>query len=125
MKLSWLSGEDVPAWLQRLGDYLPFFSPGSRRRYGLSARQSIFTPEDKRRSDFIVDDRPYAGWLYGGLALLADTGKELDTFELNIGVVGPSSGGEWVQDNVHRTIGSTKAAGWDNQLEDELGVVLF
>jgi hypothetical protein len=104
---------------------MPFFSPDSRRRYGLSVGQSIFTPEDRDSRELVRDDRPYAGWLYGGLALVADTGKELDTFELNLGVVGPSAKGEQVQNSIHEWIGSRETRGWDNQLHDEFGAVLF
>jgi hypothetical protein len=125
LKASWLSSENIPGWLQRAGDYLPFFKAGSRRRYGFSVGQSIFTPEDKDAIALLDDDRPYAGWLYAGFAMTADTGNQLDTFELNLGVVGPHAQGEWVQNNFHRTIGSTNANGWDNQLDDEFGAVLY
>ena len=32
--------------------------------------QSIFTPEDITNPNLIVNDRPYAGWLYFGIGLI-------------------------------------------------------
>lgn len=125
LKAAWLSSENIPAWLHRLGNYLPFFSSDSRRRYGISVGQSIFTPEDKDSTAVVSNDRPYAGWLYAGFAMTADSGNQLDTFELNVGVVGPHAQGEWMQNNFHSVIGSDNANGWDNQLHDEFGAVLY
>jgi lipid A 3-O-deacylase len=125
LKASWLSSENIPTWLRDVGDFLPFFQPGSRRRYGISVGQSIYTPENKETSALVTDDRPYAGWLYAGFAMTADSGNQLDTFELNLGVVGPHAQGEWLQNNIHRAIGSDNANGWDNQLDDEFGAVLY
>lgn len=125
LRLAWQSGENVPSWIRWIGDQLPFFPIGSRRRYGLAVGQSIFTPEDESRRDLIVDDRPYAGWLYGAVSLTADTGRTLDNYELQVGVIGPKAQGEWVQNNVHRAIGSHESRGWDNQLDNEIGAVLY
>ena len=125
LKLAWLSSEKIPDWLRAAGDWLPFFGPNSRRRYGFSIGQSIYTPEDTQTTALVTDDRPYAGWLYAGFAMTADSGNQLDTFELNLGVVGPSAKGEQVQNGVHRAIGSDQANGWDNQLHDEFGAVLY
>jgi lipid A 3-O-deacylase len=125
LKLAWLSSEKIPDWLRAAGDWLPFFSPNSRRRYGFSIGQSIYTPEDKETAALVTDDRPYAGWLYAGFAMTADSGNQLDTFELNLGVVGPSAKGEQVQNGFHRAFGSDEANGWDNQLHDEFGAVLY
>ncbi|MEO1581804.1 MAG: lipid A-modifier LpxR family protein [Pseudomonadota bacterium] len=48
----------------------------------------------------------------------------MDRFSLTLGIVGPSAGGEWVQNEVHSLIDVNEAQGWDNQLDDELGLVL-
>lgn len=125
VRLSWQSGEDVPNWVRWIGDQLPFFPERSRRRYGLAVGQNLYTPDDGSRRDLIVDDRPYAAWLYGAVSMTADTGKTLDSYELQIGTIGPKAQGEWVQNNIHRAIGSHESKGWDNQLDNELGVVLY
>lgn len=125
LRLSWLSGEDVPGWVQGVGNELPLFAENGRRRYGFAIGQSIFTPENTETSAPIPNDRPYAGWLYGAFSLTSDTGNTLDTYELELGVVGPGAGGEWVQNTWHDLIGVDEAHGWDNQLHNEPGVVLF
>jgi lipid A 3-O-deacylase len=43
----------------------------------------------------------------------------LDTIALDVGVVGPAAGGEFVQNNFHRLIGVDTANGWANQLYNE------
>lgn len=87
--------------------------------------QSMYTPEDRYRTDLILDDRPYAGLLYVGLSWNRrrhnpDTDREmLDTREITLGVIGPSSLAEQSQNEVHDAIGSERFLGWDNQLNDE------
>lgn len=87
--------------------------------------QSMYTPEDLSRTDLIVDDRPYAGLLYIGLAwnrrrLDAQTAEEmLDTREITLGVIGPWSLAEQSQNVVHDAIGSSRFLGWEHQLENE------
>jgi hypothetical protein len=93
----------------------------SNWRYGLALGQQIYTPNDTDTPLPLPGERPYAGWLYAGFSLVMDRGDELDTWVLNLGVVGPSAQGEWLQREVHRRIGSHQSYGWDNQLADEIG----
>lgn len=87
--------------------------------------QSMYTPEDKARTDLIPDDRPYAGLLYLGLAWNrrihppAASYEMLDVRELTLGVIGPWSLAEQSQDLVHRARGIERFRGWDNQLRNE------
>jgi len=97
----------------------------------LSFGQNIYTPEDTQTTAYQPDDRPYAAWLYGGVALhvlrpdgFGGRAPRLDVFELDIGVVGPSARGEQVQNGFHDIIGVPQAQGWDNQIHDEPGVNL-
>jgi len=123
------------AWITDVADKLPWFSKKKaledpadilQARTSISFGQSIFTPDDISDPDLIEDDVPYAGWLYLGLGIMANQGfNRFDQLELNIGVVGPSSMAEEVQTEWHDLFGITKPMGWDNQLNDELGVVLF
>jgi hypothetical protein len=84
--------------------------------------QNIYTPTDRTRRDVIQDDRPYAGWLYLGLAYNARTDKQMDTVEIDIGMVGPASGAHQTQDFIHDLRGIDRFEGWGNQLHDELGI---
>ena len=53
----------------------------------------------------------------------AKTGKDepvrLDTLQLDLGLIGPAAGGEFVQNNFHKLIGVAQANGWANQLHNE------
>ncbi len=49
----------------------------------------------------------------------------MDTIELDIGMVGPHSYAEDVQEQVHKWIGSQEPKGWRNQLKDEFALELI
>lgn len=109
-----------------------------RLNAGWALGQNMYTPEDIERVTLDPDDRPWAGWLYLGRALQVASGCTQDgpqadpdcreqqvTAELDVGVVGPWAQAEWAQSAVHRLINSPKPLGWDNQLDNEPGVLLF
>lgn len=122
---------DLPEHLLSFLDARPAGS--IKRRYGYSLGQSIFTPEDKQTRALIPDDRPYAAWLYAGFTLQTlyyDTNHQpadairQDTWQLDIGVVGPAALGRQVQNNFHKLIGADQSNGWGNQLHNEPGLNL-
>jgi hypothetical protein len=95
------------------------------RRYELTFGQEIYTPSNIHRNHPDTDDRPYAGWLYGGIGLIQDTDhRQLDHLELQLGVVGPASFANQVQNDWHQFIGVQEAKGWNNQVSNEPGVML-
>lgn len=140
LKISWLSpdlrsltGDDTAAparWFARtLGDLVP---EGHGYKIGFSVGQNLYTPVDTATPLYQPDDRPYAAWLYGGVALhvinpdaLGGRAARLDVFELNVGVVGPSALGEETQNGFHDIINVDHAEGWANQIHDEPGVNLI
>lgn len=98
-------------------------------RFSLVLGQSIFTPENISQSALIPNDRPYAGWLYVGFGFVTERpgvfgGDAFDTFEADIGVIGPASLAEFIQEGWHDVISTTDPEGWDNQLENEPGLLL-
>jgi lipid A 3-O-deacylase len=109
-------------------DFGPFDAEGASevsRRYEILLGQSVFTPQDTAREDPDPDDRPYAGWLYGGVGLIQDTDRRrLDHLELLAGVIGPDAFGEEAQNDWHQFIGVDRSRGWDEQLHNEPGVML-
>jgi len=123
-RVSWLSSEVVPRWLDRAASWVPVFADHGYTTYGFSFGQTMFAPRDLRRSDLIIDDRPYAGFLFVSADLLRDTGTRMDHLQFMLGVVGPASGAERTQDFVHDAIGSIDPQGWDHQLENEPGLVV-
>jgi len=136
LRIGWLSPAlpQLPdSWANLLT--LPTFfgerAPASvTRRFAVSFGQNLYTPADTSTPLPIFNDRPYAAWLYAGFALQSiykrenpKTGRiepvRLDIVELDLGVIGPAAGGEFVQNNFHRLINDTPALGWANQLHNE------
>lgn len=128
-EISYLSLKQPPGWLSGMGDALPFFKRGDVTAVQYAVGQKIFTPEDTESRNLILNDRPYAGWLYGSANLMSryvdqpnlQVGNILG---ITVGIVGPSSQGDSIQKGFHDLIGVDKPNGWDNQLEDEPGVLL-
>lgn len=131
-KFSWVSAnlEDyihdpcLPKWVRQLNRISEIVQPGvfDTRNMVVSFGQEIYTPTDKYRSDLIVNDRPYAGWLYLGLAYNARNDKDMEVTEIDIGMVGPASLAKQSQDFIHRLRGIDRFQGWSNQLNNELGI---
>lgn len=115
-----------PAWLGALTDRPSLLFPaGGTARWGLSFGQKKFTPEETLLFNPDPNDRPYAGWLYGSVALYSSTATELGSLELQFGVVGPAALGQQVQNITHDLMQIDRAFGWRSQLKDEPGVNLI
>jgi lipid A 3-O-deacylase len=122
-QFAWRSpSADLPRPLAWLNDQLDWVLGPGTLRWGLSFGQSIYTPEDTTRYNPDPRDRPYAGYLYGGVALNRTTELTSRSIELQLGVVGPSALGEWVQNNYHDIFNIRNTNGWDYQLKDEPAV---
>lgn len=94
------------------------------RNLVITLGQEMFTPEDNERTTIDPNDRPYAGWLYLGMGYHLKHKQRMDSAILNIGMVGPASMAKEAQDLVHDLRGIKKFNGWDNQLNNELGLQL-
>ena len=134
IKLTWISPDltasrdnnELPAWGSSIIDLMPLSdAPAIQRNVGFALGQKIFTPRDIERTDLIRNDRPYAAWLYLSAAFYNKTPKSMDTYELQLGVVGPAALGEEAQNSVHRLRGFSEAKGWANQLQNEPGILLL
>jgi hypothetical protein len=124
MPSSWVALTTIPTFLGEAP------SDSVVRRFGISVGQNLYTPDNLAITLPIFNDRPYAAWLYASFLLQytykrldPQTGrqepKRLDSLQLDLGVIGPAAGGEFVQNNFHRLIGSPQAMGWANQLHNE------
>ena len=134
IQLSWVSpdisdyveSEELPAWVRRLNQSLTFFHQsheGLKRNVTMTFGQQIYTPEDLNETNLIEDDRPYAAWLFLGLGYQTRAQDQLDTLEVQLGIVGPGAYGQEAQDFIHDLRGFEKFKGWDNQLRNEPGIV--
>lgn len=134
-RLSWVSDRktDGPAWARRILETIYPLADVRAGRIGFALGQNIYTPENTAARTLIVNDRPYAGWLYGAVSLHAQTTRQLgeleletlDSVELSLGIVGPHSYAADVQNTYHDIIGVSRSNGWDNQLDDEAALALL
>jgi len=113
-----------PDWADRLASYVPFakltgVGDEPDTAAGLTFGQLIFTPENISNPNLILGDRPYAGYLYGGVFWQRANDTTIDHFQLDLGIIGPSSLAEDAQKWVHDNISGIDPRGWDNQLADE------
>lgn len=131
VQLTWLSNDlkqykdDVrlPDWTIPVIRAIPFSqTPNSTHNVGILLGQYIYTPSDIQATSLINSDRPYAGFLFGGLALHSKTDLMLDTLEIVVGIVGPNAFAEFAQNTVHDMRNIPTAKGWDNQLHNEVAV---
>ena len=112
---------DLPGWARWARGQLRgvIDAPDWQVTYGLG--QTMLTPDDITNPDPPLDDRPYAGLLYGSVFLTADTGRRLDTLGLEIGVTGPPSLAGETQKFIHNDLGlGDPPNGWDTQIGTEL-----
>jgi len=133
---------DAP-WVVAITEENDKFTPANKDRYytqGLkvsvnrddgvffSLTQEINTPADIENPPPVsppYTDLPYSGALYFGCGygqVLERGGRRdcLFSVEAKFGLIGPSAGGETVQNKFHQLIGTPQAVGWGTQLPDEL-----
>ncbi|PLX69092.1 MAG: DUF2219 domain-containing protein [Denitrovibrio sp.] len=124
-RVSWLSKPGVKSDIaMRLATYFPIFPADATVLVNYAFGQNMYTPKDITLENPPKDDRPYAGWLYGSVGLIAETGRQLDQIDFTFGMVGPASLGEETQKFVHKKIGSPEPKGWDGQLKNEPGFLV-
>lgn len=126
--------ECLPAPVRLHALFIKFANPGfwaerkdQNHSWNVVARmgQDMYTPEDPARSDLIVDDRPYAGLLYFGLAWNrrshqpGSRWETLDVRELTLGIIGPWAMAEKSQNAVHDFRHTERFMGWHHQLRNE------
>lgn len=97
------------------------------RASGWRIGQELYTPSDIKLPPSRVGppDRPYAGWLYGGV--FKEVHRADGTYMkygLDIGCLGPCAGGEWTQTQFHRLLNQPEPRGWSRQIRNEWGFVL-
>jgi len=116
---------ELPDWARSLIPRIPFIrDKGSARTLAFSLGQNIYTPQDTVTSALVLDDRPYAGWLYFATTFQTRAHERQDTFDVQLGVIGPLSFARQTQETIHRARGIAVPNGWDNQLRTEPGLVL-
>ena len=125
--LSYLSRDNaLPRWAECTVDVFPTFGyEVAARKWGFGAGQEIYTPEDLQVTALQVDDRPYAGWLFGRFTLqrrgaISPRWSVLENFHLDLGIIGPESQAEETQRVWH----GDDPKGWQHQLKTEIAGAL-
>jgi lipid A 3-O-deacylase len=91
---------------------------------GWALGQNMYTPNNISKPGPILDNRPYAGWLYGAFLYRLRNDRRVHQFELDVGAIGPLSLAGQTQSALHRLMHLNEPQGWGNQLRNEPGVVL-
>ena len=107
--------------LRALNRRLAWLQPRGFDEYNVSLAigQEMFTPQDWRLSEIDPLDRPYAGVLAAGITYNGRNAQAMRSTTLTLGLVGPSSGAEELQNLLHQLNGSREFRGWEHQVNDE------
>jgi lipid A 3-O-deacylase len=123
LRLGWTSPTGlVPPFLSSLGHTL--WGDG-QQRIAFDLEQQIFTPVNTALTVPDPHDRPYAGVLLGNFSLISDTDTSRSTLMFSLGVVGPGSGAQQLQNGFHNLIGQNTTNGWGYQVQNTPAVELL
>jgi hypothetical protein len=117
-----LPDQKLPTFLADLGRTL--WGEG-QQRIGFGISQQIYTPVDTTVVPADPRDRPYAGYLSANISLLSDTDQTRSLLMLSLGLVGPGSGGEGLQDDFHNLLGQSHDLGWGSQIPNTPAIELL
>jgi hypothetical protein len=116
IRLGWTSPPGaVPETISGIGAAL---WGNGEQRIGIDLSQQIYTPLGTQATDPNPSDRPYAGLLLGNLSLLSDTRDTRGILMLSLGILGPSAGGEDVQNGFHDLFNIPDVRGWKHQIQN-------
>ena len=91
--------------------------------HSFSLRQDIFTPQNVNATDIQYGDRPYASYLlFSSRQTIINPSKRITRIStLQAGILGRFSGGERVQNGVHKLLPASKpVGGWQYQLNTDI-----
>lgn len=105
---------------QGLGKTLFFLLKKDQEKKLFTADFSLkgYTPEFSKDT-LIGNKRPFAGVSVIELGLQSSNVQRMLSLGISLGMRGPASGAEWVQDNFHRLIQAEVFEGWESQLENK------
>ncbi|MBW2675249.1 MAG: lipid A deacylase LpxR family protein, partial [Deltaproteobacteria bacterium] len=89
------------------------------RQYTHGLKLSWISPDLTDYRDIIADDRPYAGMTYIAIGFHGKNTRQMDTLELDVGIIGRHSYADDCQRAIHNWIDVTDPKGWEHQLRDE------
>lgn len=119
--LQWATGELASPAVSKLNRYLAWLQPQAweSQRLVFSARQMLFTPQDRQAQNVVPGDRPFAGVVLFGAAYAARQHNSLQVTQLSAGLVGPDTKTKQFQHAWHDAFGVERFQGWRHQLRNE------
>ncbi|MBI1309020.1 MAG: DUF2219 family protein [Proteobacteria bacterium] len=125
LRFSYMDLRDKPPhFVDTLDKWLPFFEVNEHTGVVYSVGQNMYTPSNISNPAEQLNDRPWAGFLYGSVGLNTVEGRHVDELEATLGVVGPWSLAEQTQKVWHAVVDAPHPRGWQHQLDNEPGVML-
>ncbi len=91
--------------------------------YGISLVQNMYTPSTTKAGGILEGDRPYAAYLYLGTFKISNDQKNnfRQTSEFDLGIIGPSSFGDFVQKSFHNSVPTnSEPLGWEYQIRNDV-----
>lgn len=117
LRLGWTSAPGVvPEMLRGLGATL--WGAGEAR-LSIDLTHQIYNPADTVSGKPGPRERPFAGVLMGHFGLIQDSPNTRSTLVLGLGMVGPATGAEGLQNGFHKLIKQGRVNGWNTQLKNE------
>ncbi len=113
---------EIPFWAEstmNLSAALKHEFENSIPNFSFAIGQQLYTPNDTQNTELILDDRPYASWLYASFSAQFRTENRIDSIEANIGTIGNTALGEQSQNSIHDILKIPTAKGWRNELNSE------
>lgn len=130
VRVAWLSRDhrtdELPLPWKIIDQSIPYWNNQSfyAKNFGFAIGQHIYTPERIDLSRPPKNEHPYAGWLYLESSIHTKNQNHLNSLQISLGVVGPSSLADQTQKTLHSIIGSVYPNGWRYQLSNEPAVML-
>lgn len=91
-------------------------------KFGMSLEQEGYTPSSISHAEILKNDRPFAAALFFKTFSTVNNAerKERISSSFSVGVIGSVTGGEQIQEGLHRLIHYTLPQGWDNQIANDV-----
>ncbi|MFC2161945.1 lipid A deacylase LpxR family protein, partial [Acidobacteriota bacterium] len=126
LKLTWISKDFEKSRDNVLFGWMPSIrKSGFKHMFSYSLRQDVFTPDDAKRVDLDINDRPFAGYLNFEVGSHSLNEYRMSSFSLSLGVVGPMSLAEQAQKFIHDDEHEPSDQGWARQLKNEPAVQIM
>lgn len=105
---------------------LPVLSCKTEKKiYEISIGQKMYTPYWGRVTKKENQDRPFAGYLYGGGAYsILYKNESVLKMGIEVGIIGSNSLAQETQEFAHKTVSYYTPDGWDYQIQNEFAVNL-